>query len=121
MKFTYTIVPLIFVVLPLFAEETHTTRSPGDMTVEERATMMKSATQYNNCVYTVALENLASHPDIRRVADVAMGECKSHLDELSELMLDWGFEENFATGFTRNVRDRAARKILPELAIRSTN
>ncbi len=96
-------------------------RSPGDMTANERGTMMKSANDYNNCVYMKALEIQKSEADIRRVADLAMGGCQSHLDVLSVNMSAWGFDQNFATGFTNNVKNRAARKIIPELAIRSSN
>ena len=96
-------------------------RSPGDMTADERGTMMKSANDYNNCVYMKALEIQKSEADIRRVADLAMGACQSHLDELSGSMSAWGFDQSFATGFTNNVKNRAARKIIPELAIRSSN
>ncbi len=96
-------------------------RSPGDMSVEERSEMMQVANSYNTCVYEQALAGLDAHEDIRQIADLAMGACQSHLDSLGEKITGWGFQPQFATGFTRNVRDRAARKILPELAIRKSN
>lgn len=103
------------------AETPAEARSPGDMSVEERAEMMRSATTYDNCVYERALASIDAHDDIRRIADVAMGECEDRLDSLSAQITGWGFGEEFAGGFTRNVRNRAARKILPELAIRKGN
>lgn len=58
---------------PLRADDTQAPagdeRSPGDMTVEERAEMMKSTNDYNNCVYQQAIAKVDAEPDIRRVAD----------------------------------------------------
>jgi len=113
---------LMLAALPLWAEsEIVAGRSPGDMTVEERARMMQVAGGYSNCLYQQGVENIDADPDIRRIADIAMTACQGHLETLEKAISDWGFEANFATGFTRNVRDRGVRKLLPELAIRKSN
>ena len=95
-------------------------RSPGDMTVEERLQMMQRARGYDACVYTEALAQIDDEGDIRRVADMAMGQCEPHLDDLRTMIEGWGFNPHFARGFMSNVRNRAARKILPELAVRKS-
>jgi uncharacterized protein (DUF4213/DUF364 family) len=95
-------------------------RSPGDMTVEERVQMMQGARGYDNCVYTEAIARIDGEDDIRRIADMAMGQCEPRLDDLRAMIERWGFNPHFALGFTRNVRDRAARKVLPELAVRKS-
>ena len=95
-------------------------RSPGDLSSEERATMMRAANAYNTCVYNQAIENIELDPDIRRIADLAMGKCQADLDQLDSDIKAWGFPPYFAERFVRNVRDRAARKLLPELAIRKS-
>lgn len=102
------------------AEPQAAERSPGDMTVEERVQMMEGANEYNTCVYNAALERIDTDPDIRRIADGAMGHCQPRLEALAGTIEDWGFAPYFAEGFTRNVRDRAARKLLPELAVRKS-
>ena len=91
-------------------------RSPGAMSVEERAQMMQATNVYNNCVYQQATDKIDSDPDIRRIADGALGACQPQLTALQKLIRDWKFPEYFAAGFARTVRDRAARNILPELA-----
>ncbi|MEQ8659207.1 MAG: hypothetical protein RLW62_00170 [Gammaproteobacteria bacterium] len=93
-------------------------RSPGDMTVEERGEMMRQANAYNTCVYEQAIAQVDTDPDIRRVADLAMGACESHLDTLGGTITGWGMPDYFAEGFTRTVRDRAVHRLMPELAIR---
>ena len=93
-------------------------RSPGDMTVEERAQMMQSTNDYNQCVYKQATDKIDSDPDIRRIADNALGACQPALDALQSQIKAWKFPDYFASGFARTVRDRAARSILPELATR---
>lgn len=96
-------------------------RSPGDMTVAQRVEMMEAANAYNACVYARAIENIDVDADIRRIADLALGLCQPQLDDLDDTIVNWGFAENFAVQFTRNVRNRATRKLLPELAVRKSN
>lgn len=93
-------------------------RSPGDMTVEERTQMMQTTNDYNNCVYKEATDKIDSDPDIRRIADNALGTCQPQLEALQNQIRSWKFPDYFATGFARTVRDRAARNLLPELASR---
>ena len=90
------------------------------MSREERVQMMKVANDYNSCVLERAMAQVDAHGDIRRVADLAMGQCQPHLDELRATVTSWGFSEQFAQGFTRNVRSRAARSVLAALAVRSS-
>jgi len=104
------------------AEETTAavaSRSPGDLSDQERALMMQSANDYNACVFKEAMAEVKAKKDgdIRHIADMAMGLCQSGLDELKASITGWGFEDYFAEGFTRTVRDRAAHKLLPELAV----
>jgi len=96
-------------------------RSPGDMSVEERAQMMQTIGEYNNCVYKQATDKIDSDPDIRRIADAALGHCQGQLDALQNQIKGWKFPDYFASGFARSVRDRAARNVLPELATRKGN
>lgn len=95
-------------------------RSPGDMSVDERREMMGVANTYNTCVYEQALANINADDDIRRIADIAMGACQGHLETLAVKITAWGFPQGFADRFTGNVRNRAARKLLAELAVRKS-
>lgn len=95
-----------------------TARSPGDMSVEERLTMMQTASLYDNCIYSQAIAKVGDFADIRQAADFAMGECRSKLADLETTITGMGFGADYATGFANRIRNRAARKILPELAIR---
>jgi hypothetical protein len=96
-------------------------RSPGDMTVAERAVMMEATQTYNACVFKHALERARSDADIRVVADEALGYCESALEALREVIRAGRFPEQFAQGFARSMRDRTARNLLPELAARQPN
>ncbi|MGR9093078.1 MAG: hypothetical protein ACU85U_21105 [Gammaproteobacteria bacterium] len=93
-------------------------RSPGDMSVEERTTMMKTASLYDNCIYSQAIAKVGEFADIRQAADFAMGECQSKLTDLESTITGMGFGADYATAFAHRIRNRAARKILPELAVR---
>ena len=91
-------------------------RSPGEITVEERAQMIRATNMYNNCVYKQATDNINSAPDIRLIAERALRACQAQLSGLQDLIHDWKFPAYFAYGYTRAVRARAARNILAELA-----
>ena len=93
-------------------------RSPGDMTLEERQAMMESASKYDNCVYSQAMTSIGDYQDIRHVADYALGECSEKLVDLEQLITGWGMPEPYAKSFSNRIRQRATRKLLPELAIR---
>ncbi len=93
-------------------------RSPGDLTDAERMAMMKSANDYNSCVFKEAMSSVKQEDDIRHIADLAMGLCQPGLDTLKSTITGWGFEAYFAEGFARTIRDRAAHKLLPELAVK---
>lgn len=93
-------------------------RSPGDMTVEERQAMMETASKYDNCVYSQAMTSIGDYQDIRHVADFALGECQEKLADLEQLITGWGMPSPYAKSFSNRIRQRATRKLLPELAIR---
>ncbi len=115
------IILLITLTLPLWAiaeSEVSESRSPGDMSVEERMNMMTTASKYDNCVYSQAISKVSEFPDIRQAADFALGECQSKLAELETSITSMGFGADYANAFANRIRNRAARKILPELAVR---
>lgn len=93
-------------------------RSPGDMSPQERMTMMTTASKYDNCVYSHAISKVGDFPDIRQSADFAMTECQEKIDDLEKSITDMGFGADFANAFSKRIKRRAARKILPELAVR---
>ena len=110
---------LAFPLSPAVAEDTDSgERSPGDMTVDERREMMEVASKYDNCVYSEAMANIGNHQDIRAVADFALGECADKLQDLEGLITGWGMPDGYAQSFSNRIRQRATRKLLPELAIR---
>ncbi|TDJ60909.1 MAG: hypothetical protein E2O36_06935 [Proteobacteria bacterium] len=95
-------------------------RSPADMTVAERMEMLKTASKYDNCIYSQAISRADDFSDIRHAADFAMGVCRDKLGDLENSIKTMGFGPDFALAFTNHIRNRAARKILPELAIRKS-
>lgn len=113
--------PMALLICAMSVQAEGGERSPGDLTVEERMAMMKSANDYNACVYKESLAVLKHDSDIRQVADLAMGLCQTGLDDLKAKITKWGFDDHFAEGFVRNVRSRAAHKLLPELAVKLGN
>ena len=109
---------IAFALSPLANAEQSEERSPGDMTVDERRQMMEHAAKYDNCVYSEAMTNIGAHQDIRAVADDALGNCQPKLQDLENLITGWGMPAGYAESFSSRIRQRATRKLLPELAIR---
>ena len=120
----YLFVAALLLTLPTlsFAQdgESAATRSPEDMSVDERMAMMKTAAKYDNCIYTQAISRVGAFPDIRQAVDFAMGECLAKLTDLEKSIVAMGFEADYANAFSKRVRNHAARKILPELAVRKS-
>lgn len=96
-------------------------RSLGEMTVEERMRMMKSASKFDNCVYAQAISKVGDFPDIRQAVDFALGKCQTHLAELEAKITSMGFAADYAHAFVNRIRSRAVRNILPVLAIRKSD
>ncbi|MEM7540835.1 MAG: hypothetical protein AAF384_04525 [Pseudomonadota bacterium] len=120
MKFLFLAQLIALISLSVAATESPELRGPGSMTESERGEMMSLANAYNQCVYDTSISNLDVSPDIRAVADFAMGECSPQLELLESKIIDLGFETYFAEGFSNQVRTRAVRKLLPELAVRKS-
>lgn len=112
------IVVLLGVSAGAAAEEKY--RSPGDMTVEERAAMMQGVSDYNNCVYREGLAKVDEFPDIRQAADAAMEACSGSIDALRAKIESFRFEPAFGDHFVQHARSRAAKNLIPELALRKS-
>lgn len=117
-----TAVALLGVALAVNAEESTTPayRSPADMTVEERTAIMGLVGEYNGCVYKEGMARVKDFPDIRQAADAAMGACDKAIHALHEKIESFHFEPAFGDHFTHHAQARAARTLLPELAMKKS-
>ena len=95
-------------------------RSAGDMTVEERRQLMTATNRYQRCVYDEAMSQVDAASDVRVVADAAFDACEPEMSAMVSWFSEQGFDEHFAEGYTRHMRDRAGRKLLPELMMRKS-
>jgi hypothetical protein len=95
-------------------------RSPAELSIEQRREMMRDGNTYHTCIYQHAIANIDASEDIRRIADIALGECQILLDALDGKISGWGYPQPFAARFTRKIRAGAVHKLLPELAMRKS-
>ncbi len=102
------------------AEGVHAYRSPGDMRVEERMAMMQLVGEYNSCIYREGMANVDKFADIRQSADAAMAACENTSNKLRAAIDGFGFEPGFGEHFVHHAQSRAARTLIPELAIRKS-
>jgi hypothetical protein len=103
--------------LAVYAAETPH-RSPGDMSPEERVTIMQRVNDYQGCVFRESMARVDALPDIRQAADEGMSACKAVLDELRQAIEGFGFEPGFAEQFTRHAQNQAVHRLIPELSMR---
>ena len=97
------------------AEEERTTRYPSELTPEEHSSMMLSAGKYDECLKQEAMKVLDDHDDFRKVADVAMENCKEVLNEIDADLAKMNLDPDYRQFFVRNTSRKSARDILPQL------
>jgi hypothetical protein len=90
------------------------------MTLEERSAMMQGVSDYNNCVYREGVAKVDDFADIRQAADAAMAACSSDLDNLRARIASFRFDPGFGEQFIQHAKSRAARALIPELALRKS-
>jgi hypothetical protein len=91
------------------------TRSPADLSEAERAQMVQAANVYAACLATEAQNRSPGQDDPRIVADAAMEACKPAFEDIGTVLKGLRLDPNFAEGFSRTSRDRAARRLLTVL------
>ena len=119
---------LIIILFSLFslqvmaAEETTTAsteeqtyRYPSDLSEEEHLLMINSRGKYDTCLKSEAKNNIDKHEDFRKVADVAMENCKTVLTEIDADLEKMNLDPNFRRYFLRKASQKSSRKLLPEL------
>ncbi len=95
-------------------------RSPGDMTVEERAAIVGKMNAYHRCVYEAAMARVDAVADVRQAADEGLAACTDTADALSQLIESYRFGPDFAGQFVQHARRQAVHALLPELAMRKS-
>jgi len=103
------------------AAETASHRDPSEMTVEERKAIMQRMGEYHGCVYKEAMARVDQLPDIRQAADEGMTACQVTLDKVGEAIADFNFSPAFAEQFLHMAQTRAAKMVIPELALRKSS
>ncbi len=95
--------------------EEPTYRYPSDLSEEEHTHMIMSRDKYDTCLNKEAKENLDKHEDVRKVADVAMENCKPTLAEIDGDLEKMNLDPDFRRYFMRKASQKSAQKLLPEL------
>ena len=116
-------IAVLQLIAPLVSAETAAPteyRSPADMTVEERTAIMSLVGKYNTCVLNEGMARVDKLPDIRQAADAAMGACENTINELRAQIETYRFEPAFGEHFAHHAQARAARTLLPELALKKS-
>lgn len=117
MNKTISILALTTLLVPplVQAEEERTTRYPSELTPEEHSSMMLSAGKYDECLKQEAMKVVDDHDDFRKVADVAMENCKEVLTEIDADLAKMNLDPDYRQFFVRNTSRKSARDILPQL------
>ncbi|MFT4563633.1 MAG: hypothetical protein ACI9BW_003389 [Gammaproteobacteria bacterium] len=111
---------LLQAVLVAHANTAAPNRSPVDMSADERRALMELVSLYESCIYSEAMSRADDFADVRHAADFALRSCQEKLGDLRTFLVEAGFAAGYSTGFSTLMRNRTARKILPELAIRAS-
>ena len=100
---------------PAASTEEPSYRYPADLSEEEHLQMIMSRDKYDKCLNNEAKENLDKHEDFRKVADIAMENCKTTLAEIDGDLEKMNLHPDFRRYFLRKASQKSAQKLLPEL------
>lgn len=113
---------LLIILLSLFSLQTmaadepeKTYRYPSDLTDDEYQEMMSYRESYSSCLKSEAKENLDKYEDFRKVADVAMENCKTMLTKIDDGLAAMKLDPDFRRYFIRKASQKSAQKLLPDL------
>ncbi len=106
---------LSFQAMAMEEEAEPTYRYPSDLSEEEHTQMIMSRDKYDQCLKKEAKENLDKHEDFRKVADVAMENCKTTLTEIDGDLTKMNLDPDFRRYFLRKASQKSAKQLLPEL------
>ena len=90
-------------------------RYPSDLSADEHLQMIETRNKYDTCLKSEAKANLDKHEDFRKVADVAMENCKTTLAEMDSDLEKMKLDPDFRRYFLRKASQKSAQKLLPDL------
>ncbi len=97
------------------ASEEPSYRYPSDLSVDEHEQMIETRNKYDTCLKSEAKANIDKHEDFRKVADIAMENCKTTLVEMDNDLEKMNLDPDFRRYFLRKASQKSAQKLLPEL------
>jgi len=108
-KFYLYLAPLLcFMSLNVYAEY----KTSGEMTPEEYQKVRESSAEYNECLNETAISQLHLQADTRVIADHAMKECATHLENLYNFLLLGNYPPESMKRFVRSISNKSANKLL---------
>lgn len=90
-------------------------KTSGQMTQEEYQKVSESSAEYNECLNEFAMSQLQSQPDARVIADHAMKECATHLQDLYDFLLLGNYPPESMKRFVGSISNKSANKLLSNL------
>ncbi len=87
------------------------------MTKEEYQKVREASAEYDYCVNEFAMTQLQQQADPRVIADHAMKECASVLEELYNFLLVGNYDPEPTKQFVSSISNRSANKLLSNLMV----
>lgn len=82
------------------------------MTQEEYQKVSETSAEYNECLNEIAISKLQEIADARAIADHAMKECASHLENLYDFLLSGNYPPEAMKRFVGSISNKGANKLL---------
>lgn len=83
-------------------------KTPANMSVEDRRSLMASSSDYERCVITRVQELAPRVGDPRALADAALASCSNMLTDFAEQMTEDNYHPDFSNYYIRKVKYRVA-------------
>ena len=92
-------------------------KTSGEMTKEEYQKVSEASAEYNECINEFAISQIELQKDVRVIADHAMKECASILENLYNYLLLGNYTPEATQQFVSSISNRSAKKLLSNLML----
>ena len=109
----YILLLLSFSISPFAAEPMRRSLSDNDFVL-----IRETEFEFGACLQQTAMRKINENPDFRKVAAVAVDDCRGLLENLGKELKKNQLDPDFYYGIIENIKNKAIRQLIPRLMMK---